>query len=174
MNHFASLCIPTVLLAATVLIFCSRHDLFSAFTDGISDGMRTTVRILPVMLSLTVAVRMISASGALEYICRLLAPVCIKLGIDSDLLPILLIRPLSGSGATAMLMQLFSDTTPDSFASRTASVIMGSSDTILYTVSVYFASVGQKKTGRTLPLAFAVLIFCTVLSCIVTKTFFGR
>ena len=126
MNHFASLCIPTVLLAAAVLIFCSRRDLFSAFTDGISDGMRTTVRILPVMLSLTVAVRMISASGA------------------------------------------------DSFASRTASVIMGSSDTILYTVSVYFASVGQKKTGRTLPLAFAVLIFCTVLSCIVTKAFFGR
>ena len=71
------------------------------------------------------------------------------------------------------MTELYKQTSPDSFSSRAAAVLMGSSDTIFYTVSVYFAAVGEKKTGRTLPAAFCVLLFCTALSVFLTKLFFG-
>lgn len=172
MSFIASLCVPSLLLCTALILFTAQKDLFSEFTSGVTDGMRTVVGILPTMLLLTVAVRMVSASGVTAFLCRLLSPFCQKLLPDAALLPIVLLRPLSGSGATALLTQLFADTGPDSFASRAACILMGSSDTILYTVSIYFSSVGEKRTGRTVPLALIALTFCTVLSCLLTKVFF--
>ena len=116
---------------------------------------------------------MLSASGALPFLCKALSPFCEKIGLDANLLPILLLRPFSGSGSTALLIELYKQTSPDSFSSRAAAVLMGSSDTIFYTVSVYFAAVGEKKTGCTLPAAFCVLLFCTALSVFLTKLIFG-
>ena len=173
MNLLASFIVPCVLLLVGFLIFSSKEDLFSTFSLGISEGMNTTVKILPTLLLLMVAVRMLSASGALTFLCRLLLPFCEKIGADEHLLPVLLLRPFSGSGSTALLTELYQTTSPDSFSSRAASVLMGSSDTVLYTVSVYYASVGEKKTGRTLFSAFVVLLFCTALSLALTKLFFG-
>ncbi len=173
MNLLAAYIVPCILLLVSVLIFSSKKDLFSAFSEGIAEGMDTTVKILPTLLLLTVAVRMLSASGALPFLCKALSPFCKKIGLDANLLPILLLRPFSGSGSTALLTELYKQTSPDSFSSRAAAVLMGSSDTIFYTVSVYFAAVGEKKTGRTLPAAFCVLLFCTALSVFLTKLFFG-
>lgn len=174
MNLLASFAIPGILLLVSLLIFTSKKELFAEFSAGCSDGMRTTVQILPTLLLLMVAVRMFSASGALAALCHALEPVCRLVGLPSEMLPVVLMRPLSGSGATAMLTQLFSSGSPDSFAGRAASVLMGSSDTILYTVSMYFSHTKTKKTGYALPVSFIVMLFCVALSCAVTRLYFGQ
>ena len=116
---------------------------------------------------------MFTASGALNAICSLAEPLCAIVGIPTEMIPVILIRPVSGSGATATVKQLFSVCGPDSTASLAASILMGSSDTIIYTVSMYFSHVNAKKTGFTLPVSFAVMIICTLLSCLAARLFYA-
>ena len=89
------------------------------------------------------------------------------------MLPVIFMRPISGSAATAMINELFAEQGPDSFAGRAASVLMGSSDTIIYTLSMYFGAVGIRRTRHALPAAFLTLIFCTLFSVWITGIFFG-
>ena len=165
MINIASYALPAVITAAGVIFAVSKKDMLPLFLEGCSEGLKTTFGLLPTLILLIVAVKMFSASGALSVLCSAMSPVCRFLGIPEEMLPVALMRPVSGSGATAMVKQLFDTRGPDSFAGRAASVLMGSSDTILYTVSVYFAHTGTKKTGYTLPAAFAVMLFCLAVSC---------
>lgn len=173
MSYLASFAVPSLLCLIGVVIFFSDKDLFSEFSLGCADGLRTTVSILPTLLLLLVSVRMFTVSGGMHALCCLLSPFCRLVRLPEELLPLILMRPISGSGATALLTELFETSSPDSFAGRYASVLMGSSDTILYTVSVYFSSIREKKTGYTLPVAFAVMLFCLVASFVVTRLYFG-
>lgn len=173
MSTLASFAMPGVLALVGIFIFFSKKELFSVFLSGCSDGLKTAKDILPSLILLVVAVRMFSASGGMDILCNALSGVCHVLHIPEDILPVMLMRAVSGSGATAAAKELFETSGPDSFSGRAASVFMGSSDTILYTFSVYFAHTKTQKTRHALPCAFAVMIFCTLLSCALTKLFFG-
>ena len=116
---------------------------------------------------------MFSAGGALALVCDIVGTVTRRIGIPDSLIPVILMRPISGSAATAMVNNLFSADGPDSFAGRCASIIMGSSDTIIYTLAMYFSAAGIRKTRHALPASFIILIFCTLFSLMLTRVFFA-
>ena len=101
------------------------------------------------------AVSMLSASGALDLFSHFISPAAKALGLPPEVMPLALLRPVSGSGSTALLTQIFSDYGPDSFIGRVASVMMGSTETTFYAIAVYFGAIGVKKTRHTIPAALA-------------------
>lgn len=140
-------------LAAVIFIaagLIKKVGVFDAFLSGAKEGFYTAFSIAPAMVGLITAVTMLRASGALEWISGLISPLAQKLGFPAQIVPIALLRPVSGSGATALILGAFEDFGADSFIGRIVSVMAGSTETTIYAIAVYYASVGIKKTRHTL------------------------
>ncbi len=125
------------------------------FLDGARDGLKTAANIMPSITALTLCVSMINASGCLDCIGELLAPIIGAVKLPADVVPLMLIRPISGSGALTVIQNIFGESGADSYVGRVASVMMGSTETTFYTIAIYFGSVGIKKTGCTVPAALS-------------------
>ena len=164
-EKLSSLMMPFLMVILSVILLFSKKDHLSDFTSGAKSGIKLTVNLLPTLIMLMVGVNMISKSGLSDFIATSLSAVGKKLGIPSELMPLIVVRPFSGSGSSAILLDIFEKYGADSFIGICASVIFGSSETVLYVVSVYFGCVEIKKTRHALPCAFAVMIFCIVLTC---------
>lgn len=158
-------------MAAILLI--SRSDLYSDFLGGAKEGVTTSVSLLPNLVALLVGVSMLGASGFPELVSEWLRPFGKAIGIPIELLPLIIVRPLSGSASNAIVADLFDTLGADSFAGLCTSVIVGSSETIVYVISVYFSSIGIKKTRYAFPVAFSVMLFGIWLSCRICAVFFG-
>lgn len=148
-----ALAIPLLLVATAAWGLRRRVDVYAALTDGASEGLRVLLRILPGLVALLTAVYMLRASGALDCFTGLLRPVLTALGIPPETTPLLLIRPLSGSGALAVGSELIATYGPDSTVGRTAAVMLGCTETTFYTIAVYFGAAGIRKTRYTVPAA---------------------
>ncbi len=172
MEYAASLIIPVILCILGILFFTDK-TLYSEFLSGAEKGLKTSVGLLPVLILLLVGVNMFTSSGAVDLICSALSPVCKKLGVPSEALPLLILRPISGSASIAMANDLFTKYSPDSFVGHVISVIMGSSDTLIYISAVYYSHVNVKKTRHTVPCAILTMIFCIFISCTVCRIYFG-
>lgn len=164
--------VPAVITVVGIILLSASSELFSEFLCGAREGMKTCAEILPTLVILITAVKMFSQSGALDVLCSVIGKASGKLGFPKDLLPVLIMRPVSGSAATATVKELFESSGADSFAGRCASIIMGSSDTIIYTLAMYFGASGIKKSRHALPAAFITLGFCAFVSVLLTKIFF--
>lgn len=169
--NLSGLVIPAIILLFGVIL-AGKPKMFDSFVSGANEGLKTTVRLLPSMVLLMVGLTMFSESGAADKIAEVLAPFCCKLGIPSEIIPLVITRPMSGSAANAAYVKLLEDTSPDSLASFAASILMGSSDTMIYVMSVYFSSTRVKKTRHAFPVAGAIAILCLFLSCILASLFF--
>ncbi len=169
---FSSYIIPIIVLGASLLILLSKKDYFSSFLKGAKDGATSAIRLLPTLCALIVGVSLFNASGACELICKALSPVCEFLHIPTDIFPLILTRPLSGGASIATYEDILIRCGVDSYESICASIIMASSDTVVYVISVYFSSVGIKKTRYALPLALFVSFICVFLSCAIASFFF--
>ncbi len=172
MDLIGTYSIPAIISLAGALILFSRTDLFDEFLKGSRDGFVTSIKILPSLIILICATKMFAASGALDLICSVVGKPLAYLGLPDSVIPIIFMRPISGSATTALANNLFVTEGPDSFAGRCASIIMGSSDTIIYTLAVYFSAVEIKRTRHALPASFIILAFCVAVSVILTKFFF--
>lgn len=168
----SSLAVPAVTVLAGTMMLFGKGDFFAAFVKGAKEGLRTAVNLLPTLVALTVAISMLNACGILEALARLLSPVTNALGIPTEILPLLLTRPFSGGASTAALSALLEEVGPDSLPGLCASVIFGSSDTLVYVISVYYSSVGIKRTRYTFPAALAVMLFCLFFSCFLCRVCF--
>ncbi len=168
----SSLAMPAVTLCVGLLMLCSKRDCFQAFTRGAKEGLRTAVGLAPTLVALMVAVAMLNVSGATALLGKVLSPAAARIGLPSELVPLLLTRPFSGSASTAAYSELLSRVGADSFAGLVASVIFGSSDTVVYVLSVYFSSVGIKQTRGAFPCAFAVMLLCIFFSCFLCRLWF--
>jgi spore maturation protein B len=164
--------IPAVVLCIVLFGSFRGVPVFDAFITGAKEGLQSSVSILPTLVGLIMAVSMLSASGALDLLASFLGPAAGALGIPVQIIPLALIKPVSGSGATAILTQIYKDCGPDSFAGRVASVMAGSTETTFYAVAVYFGSVGIKKTRHTIPAAVAGDITALILSSLSVRLFF--
>ena len=161
---------------AAILLFgiVRRVPVFDVFLEGAKDGLRSAVSILPSLIGLLMAVRMLKASGALDFLTGAAAPVLGILNVPPEITPLIFLRPVSGSGSTALLLQIYKSCGPDSFAGRAASVIAGSTDTTFYAIAVYFGAVGIRKIRYTVPAALAADCTCCVLALLTTGFFFGQ
>ena len=131
------------------------------------------LRIVPALVGLLTAVSMLRASGAMEYLSTLCAPVLDLLGIPPETAPLMLVRPVSGSGALAVGSELMAAHGPDSYIGRTAAVMLGSTETTFYTVAVYFGAAGIHKTRHTIPAALTADLTGFVASALAVRLFFG-
>ena len=149
------LVIPLILLGTAAWALYKRVDVFNAITTGAGEGLGTVVKIFPNLVCLLTAVYMLRASGAMEAFASLLAPVFDFLGVPSEVAPLMVVRPISGSGALAVGAELIEAHGPDSLIGRTAAVMLGSTETTFYTIAVYFGAVGIQKTRYAIPAALA-------------------
>jgi len=142
--------IPLMILAICLVGHLRRVRVYETFVEGAKEGFTTAVRLIPFLVAMFVAIGMFRASGALEMVTHALLPVARLLGMPEELLPLALIRPLSGSGALEVATNLIKTFGPDSVIGRMASTMQASSETTLYIITVYFGAVGIKKTRHCL------------------------
>lgn len=145
--------VPVLLLGALFAGLWRGVSVYDAFLSGARDGLRTAWQVLPCLAAVLLAVALLSASGALDALQGALGRPFSRLGIPEEALPVMLLRPVSGSATLAMLEKTLARCGADSDAGRVASVLAGSSETILYTCSLYLASVGIRRARYALPVA---------------------
>lgn len=156
--------IPMLAIVLLVYGLVKGVDVYEAFACGAAEGLPVLVKILPYLAAMLIAVGMLRESGLIEAITRLLAPICGAIGLDAALVPLILLRPFSGSAAMAILQELFADYGVDSRVGMTASILMGSSETIFYEAALYFGVVGVKKTRFAVPVALAAALIAAMVS----------
>lgn len=169
----SSLVIPLLLAGVAVYGMGRRVDVYGALTHGAEEGLTVLLKVLPALVGLLTAVSMFRASGALEWLTGLCAPVLELLGIPPETTPLMLVRPVSGSGALAVGTDLITTYGPDSYIGRVAAVMLGSTETTFYTIAVYFGSAGIVRTRHTVPAALAADLTGFWASALAVRLFFG-
>jgi len=146
---------------------------YEVFVEGAKEGIGTSIRVLPYLVAMLVAIGIFRSSGAMEMISYYLSPLTSFAGIPPEILPLALMRPMSGMGSTGILAEILKTYGPDSFPGRVASTLMGSTETIFYTLAVYFGSVGIKNIRHTLVAALVAEIGGLIASVYICRWFFG-
>ncbi len=148
-----SMVVPLTLMLVALYGLGRRVDVYQALIHGAGEGVSTLLGIFPALVGLMTAVAMLRASGALELAAQALAPLLERIGLPAQLLPLMLVRPVSGSAALGVGAELIQAYGPDSYLGRVAAVMLGSTETTFYTIAVYFGAVGVTKTRYALPAA---------------------
>lgn len=174
MEYISALCVPVIILTVIASGFAGKVKVYDAFMDGAKEGLVTVFKIFPALVGLIVSIGMLRASGTLDLITNILKPVTNLINMPSEVVPLALMRPLSGSGAVAVLTDIFENHGPDSFIGRCASVMMGSTETTFYTIAIYYGAVGITKVRHTIKSALIADFTGMVCACIFTLIFFGK
>lgn len=153
MELMTQMLVPCVLAGTALYGTLRRVDVYGALVRGAGQGLETLARILPALVCLLTAVSMVRASGLLEALASWLSPVLGRLGLPPELLPLMLVRPISGSAALGVGADLINAYGPDSDLGRMAAVMLGSTETTFYTIAVYFSAAGITRTRYALPAA---------------------
>ncbi len=150
--------IPVTVLFIVVFGCLKKVDIYEVFLEGAKEGLQTVLDILPTLIGLIMAVEVMRAGGLLEILVELIRPAAELIHFPAELAPLSIVRLVSSSAATGLLTDLFSVYGPDSFIGRAASVMMSCTETVFYTMSLYFLSIGIKRTRYTLPCALVANI----------------
>lgn len=161
--------------ACIIVVFglFKRVPVFDIFLKGAKEGMQILYSIAPTIIGLVFAVDLLRSSGAIDAICNFIEPVADYLGFPKEIVPMVLLRPVSGSGSTALLTSLYEQCGSDSFAGRVASVLAGSSETTFYAIAMYFGCIKVKKIRHTLFAAIIADITAAVMSVLTVRLYFG-
>lgn len=164
---------PLLIAAAALTAFLHGADVYEAMRTGARKGLETVWGILPALLAVFPAIRLLEASGLPELLGSVLGPVFHLLGVPEETGLFVLLRPLSGSAALAAASELMQRHGPDSLIGRTAAVMLGSSETSFYVIAVYFSAAGAKDTGRTLPAALCADLACFLGAAWICRLLWG-
>ncbi|MBO5184881.1 MAG: spore maturation protein [Clostridia bacterium] len=156
--------LPLMVVSIVVFGLYKKVRVFDCFMEGAKKGLKTVYDLLPTITGLVVAVTMLKQSGGMELIAKAFSPVAALLGVPEDTVPMALLSPISGGGSLSLFESVLKSDGPDSFLGQVASVLMGSTDTTLYAVTVYYAAVGIKNTRHTLYAGLAADFASFVLS----------
>lgn len=151
------------LLAFLILLLLAaaggkRLAMYDLFVQGAKSGLQTAIDILPNLAAMLCAISLLQTSGMMEALCSFISPAAGLLGLPQETMPLVLLRPVSGSASLAMLERIFEQYGADSRIGMIASVVMGSSETIFYTACVYMSAASEKKTGYAIPCALAGML----------------
>ncbi|NLO85898.1 MAG: spore maturation protein [Clostridiales bacterium] len=146
-----ALIIPLLLLWLLVAAAWKRLPMYDLFVKGAKEGMGVAIAVLPNLAGMLVAISLMNASGLMAALCDVCAPVFQWMGLPSEVAPLVMLRPLSGSASLGMVEQIMSEYGADSRIGLIACVVMGSSETIFYTICVYMSAVKDKRTGYAVP-----------------------
>ena len=154
--------LPIFLLVCLLSGAWRRVPLYDAFLQGAKQGLQTAKTILPALIAMLCAIRAFSACGLMDILCNFCGPFFSWLGIPEEVIPLMLLRPLSGSASLAMLREMLENYGPDSRIGLIASVMMGSSETVFYTCGVYLGAAGVKKSRHIIPAALIAWLFGSI------------
>lgn len=155
LNTVSVFAVPIMILGIVSFGLVRRIGVYDSFVEGAKSGVESMFGIVAPLVGLIVGISMLRASGVLDLLSELLMPLTSALGIPSEILPLALLRPVSGSGSIAIVNDIFGNFGADSLAGRIASVMMGSTETTFYTIAVYFGAVGIKNSRHTAKAALA-------------------
>lgn len=161
--------IPTLFVLVLTVGLWKSVDCFEAFTEGAAAGLKTTFSILPPLICLMICIQMVQASGILEIAVSALSSWLEKAGLLSELLPLGMMRPLSGSGSLTLYQQILTTYGPDSLIGKAASVLQGSGETTFYTISLYFGSIYLRRTRYAIPAALVGDLVVFTSSCWISQ-----
>ena len=169
----SDLMIPITFAAILMYGISKNVPVYDTFIEGAKDGFTTILNILPTIIGLMVAVGMIRASGLLDILNYLISPFTDRLGYPTEAVPLTLMRLISSAASTGLLLDLFEQYGPDSFLGRFVSIMMSSTETVVYTMSIYFMSVKITKTRFTLAGALICNLVGIIMSMIITIRLYG-
>jgi len=172
-NAISKLSIPLLLAIFPLYAALRRVKVYEEFVDGAKEGLEVAIRIVPYLLAILVAIGMFRAAGGIDLLSKVLGPAMSAVGFPPDLMPLALMRPLSGSGTLGLFTELVKNFGADSFIARTAGTIYGSTETTFYVLAVYFGSVGIKRTRYALIAGLAADLVGVVASVIICRLVFG-
>jgi spore maturation protein B len=162
------------ILIGTILIYGTIKQVptYESFVEGGKEGIKIAVSIIPYLVGMLVAITVFRSSGALDYFMKFMNPLLSKIGIPGEIVPLALIRPISGTAALGMTSDLIATYGPDSFIGRLASVLQGSTDTTFYVLTVYFGAVGIRKMGDALKVGLWADLVGIILAIVAVTIFF--
>ena len=172
-DAISKLSIPLMLSVFPLYAFLRGVKVYEEFVDGAKEGFDVALRIIPYLVAILVAIGMFRAAGGIDLLSKALAPAMLAIGFPPDLLPLVLMRPLSGSGTLGIFTELVKQFGPDSLLARTAGSIFGSTETTFYVLAVYFGSVGVKRTRYALPAGIVADSVGVIASVILCRLVFG-
>ncbi|QPF43369.1 MULTISPECIES: spore maturation protein SpmB [Bacillus] len=172
-NWLSLAMIPIIIAGILLYGTIKKVSTYESFVEGGKEGIEIAFSIIPYLVGMLVAITVFRSSGALDFIMDLLKPAFSAIGIPAEVVPLALIRPISGTAALGMTTDLIAVYGPDSFIGRLASVMQGSTDTTLYVLTVYFGAVGIKKMGDALKVGLLADLIGVVASIIIVTLLFG-
>ena len=173
MELLFTMIIPVILCGVALYGVWKRVDVYDALIQGAGEGLAVLLRIVPALIALMTAVYMLRASGALELAAQALSPLLDRMGIPGELLPLMLVRPISGSAALGVGAEVIHTSGPDSYLGRVAAVMLGSTETTFYTIAVYFSAVGISRTRYAVPAALCADLTGFLAAAWAVRLFFG-
>lgn len=165
--------IPCFLLIVLITATWKKVPTYETFVEGGKEGVKMAFTLLPFLVGMIVAISILRSSGAMEAFIQLISPILAFIGVPPDIIPLALIRPISGSAAIGMTTELIGTHGPDSFIGRLASTMQGSADTTLYILTVYFGAVGIKKMRYALKVGLLADLVGIIASIIIVNMVFG-
>lgn len=166
------LIIPVLLLITFLVAIIKKVKVYDSFVAGTREAIELVISLLPYLATIFIAIELMQASGLSKLLSDALAPVFGLFGIPKELCELLILRPLTGSGSIGMLEAIYSQYGVDSYVARCASVIVGSSDTILYIVAVYFSTSKDKRSGLAVPISLFATFVGAIVSCLLVRVLF--
>lgn len=166
------LLVPIIMVFISITALSKKQDVYAALIEGGGEGLRVLLSIVPALVMLLSAVHMLRASGAIDALAAFLAPAFSFFGIPPETAPLVLIRPISGSAALAVGTELIAAYGADSLIGRTCAIMLGSTETTFYTISVYFGASGIKKTRYAIPAALIADFTGFFVASLTAKMFF--
>lgn len=169
LTNVSNIIIPVIIFYIVAYGMANKCSVYEDFIKGAKNGFETVIQIMPTLIGLMVAVGVLRASGFLDFLGRMFAGVTEKIGVSSDLLPVILIKMFSSSAATGLVLDIFKNHGPDSYIGLTTSIMMSCTETIFYTMSVYFLAAKVTKTRYTLKGALLSTLTGVVASILLAR-----
>ncbi len=168
----SSAAIPLIIFTIIVIAAIRKVKVYEEFVEGAKEGFTTAVRIIPYLVAMLVAIGMFRASGAMDILTKAISPLTDALGFPSELMPLAIIRNLSGSGSLGLMTDIMKVHGPDSFLGRLSGAMMGSHETTFYVLAVYFGSIGVKRVRHAALAGIFSDVVALVMSVILVKWLF--
>jgi spore maturation protein B len=168
LNHISLFFIPGIVTLVIFFGIWKKAPVYDLFIEGTKDGLKTAMEILPFIIAIFIGIEALTSSGAMKFLESVMGPVFEFLGVPKELIPLVILRPVSGSGSLVVVEKIIEQYGPDSFIGRSASTMAGSCETIFYVLAVYFGATSVKNIRHAFSagmVGYIVGIFASLLAC---------
>lgn len=172
LSNISLYAIPLILLLVPLYGYIKRVKVYEVFVEGAKEGFTTAIQIIPYLVAMLVAIGIFRASGAMDVVVMVLSPLTSLIGMPAEILPMGIMRSLSGGGAEGMMVELFNTHGPDSFIGKMASIAMGSTETTMYVLAVYFGAVKIRQTRQAVPVGLTVDFISLITAVVIANILF--